>query len=210
MKTNPEIRHDSLLKLRGNWLICILACLVFTFILGALNAPSSVYRAIMMSESYSLSAGSGILAILIGAPLSIGLTNAFRLFWQRDDTDLISNMFNFGFRNYLHVVAGNLLYAVLLVLWTLLLIVPGIIKSMAYFCVPYLLVEEPELTPMDAIRKSEQMMKGHKMDLFKMVLGFYGWFLLCLLTLGIGLIWWFPYVFNTQAKFYIELSDSQK
>lgn len=95
-------------------------------------------------------------------------------------------------------------------LWTLLLIVPGIIKGLSYSMAPYILLDNPELTPMEAINKSQEMMRGHKMDLFLMQLGFVGWILLSFLTLGIALFWVGAYYDTVFAKFYMELKEEMK
>lgn len=86
-----------------------------------------------------------------------------------------------------------LLIMIFTFLWTLLLIVPGIIKSLSYSLAPYILADNPELTANEAINRSMQMMQGHKMDLFLIVLGYAGFALLSILALGIPLLWLYPY-----------------
>ena len=83
-----------------------------------------------------------------------------------------------------------------------LLIVPGIIKAYSYAMTPYILVDRPELSVRDAIRLSGRMMSGRKLDLFCLHLSFIGWMLLCILTLGIGILFLSPYMMTAQAAFY--------
>ena len=90
-------------------------------------------------------------------------------------------------------------------LWSLLLIVPGIVKAYAYAMTPYILVERPELSVNEAIGLSRRMMKGRKFDLFYLHLSFIGWALLCILTLGIGFLWLYPYMMTAQAAFYCDV-----
>ena len=84
----------------------------------------------------------------------------------------------------------------------LLFIIPGIIKAFSYAMTPYILEENPELSANDAIDHSRAMMKGHKFDLFWLYLSFIGWFILCILTLGIGFLWLTPYMETSVAAFY--------
>ena len=91
---------------------------------------------------------------------------------------------------------------IFIALWSLLLIIPGIVKSLSYAMTPYILEENPELSANEAIDRSRAMMRGHKYDLLWLYLSFIGWFLLSFLTLGIGLLWLIPYVETAQAAFY--------
>ena len=95
--------------------------------------------------------------------------------------------------------------SVLMFLWTLLFIIPGIVKAFAYSMTPFILDENPELTPVEAIHRSRMMMKGHKFDLFWLYLSFIGWGILCLFTAGIGFLWLVPYVQTAEAAFYEEV-----
>ena len=94
---------------------------------------------------------------------------------------------------------------ILTVLWGFLFIIPGIIKSLSYAMTPFILEENPELTASEAIHRSRMMMHGHKFDLFWLYLGFIGWIILSLLTLGIGFIWLYPYFQASVAGFYEEV-----
>ena len=87
-------------------------------------------------------------------------------------------------------------------LWTLLLIVPGIIKSFSYAMTAFVLRDNPELKFNGAIEKSMKMMDGHKFDLFYLYLTFIGWGFPSILTLGIGLLWFVPYMQSALAHFY--------
>ena len=90
-------------------------------------------------------------------------------------------------------------------LWTFLFIIPGIIKAFAYALTPYLLVDCPDLSALQCIKLSNEMMKGHKFDLFYLYLSFIGWILLAILTLGIGMLWLIPYMQTSTASFYLDV-----
>lgn len=92
-------------------------------------------------------------------------------------------------------------------LWMLLFIIPGIMASYSYAMTPFLMAEDPTLSPSDAIRLSKDMMNGHKGDLFALDLSFIGWAILCILTLNIGRLWLNPYQNAAYAAFYRELKE---
>ena len=117
----------------------------------------------------------------------------------------LSNTFRIGFSNYWHKVWGMLLMTIMVFLWSLLLVIPGIIKWFSYAMTPFILEENPELSASDAIHRSRMMMRGHKWQLFVLELTFLGWALLCVLTLGIGFLWLTPYQYTSYAHFYEDI-----
>ena len=121
------------------------------------------------------------------------------------DNQILVNTFHIGFTNYWRNVWSMLLVSIFTVLWSLLFIIPGIIKLFSYAMTPYIIVDNPELTANEAIDRSRMMMRGHKFDLFWLYLGFIGWFFLCILTCGIGFLWLTPYVEAAKAAFYEEV-----
>ena len=98
-----------------------------------------------------------------------------------------------------------LLRGVYTFLWTLLLIVPGIVKSLSYAMTPFILKDNPKASYDKAIIYSMRLMQGHKMDLFVLYLSFIGWFILSCLTLGIGFVFLVPYCQMSLARFYEEV-----
>ena len=95
-------------------------------------------------------------------------------------------------------------------LWSLLLIVPGIIKGLSYSAAPYIMAANPEISPMDAIKQSQELMEGHKSELFVLILSFIGWELLACVTCGLLYIWLIPYMTTTMILFYESLRISPK
>ena len=87
-------------------------------------------------------------------------------------------------------------------LWSLLLVIPGIIKAFGYSMAMYILAENPDMPAREAMKKSEEMMKGHKMELFVLYLSFFGWLLLCCVTCGIAGLYVAPLMSATFANFY--------
>lgn len=91
-------------------------------------------------------------------------------------------------------------------LWTLLFIIPGIIKAYSYSMAGFIMTENPEMTAKEAMEVSERMMQGNKWRLFCLNISFIGWNLLGMLSLGIGMLWVNPYQNAAVAAFYDEIS----
>ena len=143
-----------------------------------------------------------LLMIFLVLPLALGFANACLRLLTAGENDVLGNTCRIATRNYWHKVWGMFLMEVFIFLWSLLLLIPGIVKMFSYAMTPFILEENPELSANDAIDRSRAMMKGHKFDLFWLLLSFLGWFLLSMLTLGIGLLWLMPYVQTSIAAFY--------
>lgn len=112
------------------------------------------------------------------------------------------DLFHF-INDFVKIFITNLLQNIMIFLWGLLLVIPGIIKFYAYALVPYLLADEKykDLGYMDILKKSEAMMNGHKWDYFILTLSFIGWHFLALFTLGVLEIWVLPYQRTAATKF---------
>ena len=93
-------------------------------------------------------------------------------------------------------------------LWSLLLVIPGIVKSYAYSFVPYLLEDQPNLTYSEVLRKSEEMTRGLKFELFVLDLSFIGWYLLNIITFNLATLFIKPYVQAVKAEVYLEIRDN--
>ena len=219
MKSNQEFKNEALAALQGNWTPAVLATLVVLAIIMVASGPS-VYSTVTMSQMTSMNTEAlmdvirrtnglnslqMILSILVVFPLGIGFMNAFKELLFKGDNQLLSNTFRIGLSNYWHKVWGYLLMYILIILWSFLLIIPGIIKAFSYAMTPFILDENPELGASEAIHRSRMMMKNHKFDLFWLYLSFIGWFLLCCITCGIGFLWLTPYIDTAKAAFYEEV-----
>ena len=109
-----------------------------------------------------------------------------------------------GFGFFPKVIVLNLLEAVLIFLWSLLLVVPGVIAHYRYSQAIYLLIDDPTKSPVRCLRESRQMMAGHKMELFELDLSFIGWYLLSIFpALGYAVrIWTTPYIGTTKTLYF--------
>ena len=107
-----------------------------------------------------------------------------------------------GYKDFLRIMGTMLLKEVYIVLWTLLLIVPGVIKAISYSQTLYVLKDCPELSFNEAIERSMAMMEGYKMRYFLLSLSFFGWIVLAIISCGILSLWVNPYISATNAHFY--------
>lgn len=145
-----------------------------------------------------------VLISIVLIPLNIGVAQNV-LAWSRgEDINKWKVLFG-GFNSakiFFKQVGVVVLNTILCALWTILLVVPGIIKGLAYSMYPYVLRDEPDLSVWQTLKKSEAIMKGYKGKLFLMYLSFVGWFILGAFTFGILYIWLTPYVMTSTVKFY--------
>ncbi len=110
---------------------------------------------------------------------------------------------------WMHNVLTLFLRDLFLVGWTLLFIIPGIVKAYSYRLVPYIMAENPELSGTEAITLSRKMMNGHKWRAFCLDLSFFGWIILSLLTCGIlAVLYVNPYIHCTEAELYMAIKNS--
>ena len=114
-----------------------------------------------------------------------------------------------GFKNFGNALGTYILMGIIVFVFMLLLIIPGIIRAIAYSQTMYILAKNPSISAMDALKKSRSMMDGHKLDYFILNLSFIGWGLLCILTLGIGFLWLIPYIRISLAHFHNELAGDE-
>lgn len=208
MKQNQDYKNEALRALSGSWPHSLVATIIYLAILSFLALPSYMINFGITFHSY-ISGGSGIIFILIVYPMALGFTNSFRLLYETGDNRLTRNAFSLGFDNWIHNVLGMLLTDVFIVLWSLLFLIPGIIKCFSYAMTPYILVEHPEMSVNKAIDESIYLMDGHKFDYFYLALSFIGWIILSIMSFGIGFFWLIPYMQTTTAAFYADLKKEK-
>lgn len=162
----------------------------------------------------SLRSGTlGLATFILGGVIQLGYAQL--LLNQHDGKDyqfrdLFSQFDRFGTG-----FAQMFLRSLYTTLWSLLLVIPGIVKSYGYAMTPFILAEHPNLTASQAIELSQQMMEGHKMDLFLLNLSFIGWELLAGFSfngirLNFGHLFLNPYTAAARAAFYRQLQVENK
>lgn len=160
------------------------------------------YSSLLAPFALSLGVGTLVIQLLVTGPFEVGLN---RFFLESSPTQTASfTRVGFGFTaNYGNVVLTRFLQSLYNILWTLLFIVPGIIRAFGYFAVPFILAENPNLHHSRVIQLSLDMTKGYKWNIFLTLLSFIGWQILSCLTLGIvGVFYVNPYYYATRAEMY--------
>ena len=197
MKTNQEYKNAALSALKGSWPQAVVATFILLLLFSLSDSAEYVPGTTIVIVSSVIS--------LLALPVMVGYVNAFSNLYYCSDRALLNNMSSITFKGYFRSLAAMFLMSLVVGLLTLLLIIPGVIASMAFYLTPYILKDNPELSILDTLRLSRKMMHGHKMQLFCLQLSFIGWGLLNLLTLGIGTLWLLPYMTTTMAAFYQDL-----
>ena len=191
VKENTELMAEARESLSGNWGLAIATFLVYGIIISIFQVIPTV---------------GPVLVLFIAGPMLVGIS-MFSLSLSRGENARLEQIFE-GFKNYGTVLGAYLLMVVLILLWMLLLIIPGIIAAIAYSQTFYILAEDDAISSMDALKKSKEMMDGYKWKYFCLCLRFIGWALLCILTLGIGFLWLSPYIQISYAKFYEDIKKA--
>lgn len=195
-----ELKTKAKNILKGNWGQAISLLLLYGLIsFGAGIAVNLIGEMFSLTEQTANVLGN-VADIVVSALFTLG-TTSFYLKLSRGEEVTYKELFS---KTDMFVVTllAIVLISIFTTLWTLLLIIPGIIAAINYSQTYYILVDDKNKSAYDAIKASKEMMNGHKWDYFVLVLSFSGWMILATLTLGIGFIWLVPYMQVTFANFY--------
>ena len=194
IKSASEMRSAARAALKGHWAEAAMLTFVYGIIVWA-------FTGVVGGLEY-VQVGLGTIASLLLFPLSWGYGITF-LSNARGEADPfnISRIFD-GYKDFWRIFTTILLMQIYTFLWTLLFVVPGIIKSLSYAMTAFILRDNPEMKNNEAIELSMKMMDGHRMDLLWLYVTFIGWGILCILSFGIGYFWLAPYMQSSMAQFY--------
>ena len=146
----------------------------------------------------------GVAAFILVPSLVIGL-NFFSVAMYRGEPSSLEDIFREGFDNFGRKLGGYLWMELFIYLWSLLFVIPGIIKAISYALTPYILADCKNVRATDALKLSMRMMEGHKWEYFVLGLSFIGWMLLTSLTCGLLYVFYVgPYMNNTFAGYYAD------
>lgn len=201
-----EIKTEAKTHLRGNWKYPILITLVtlvlstlfnfrtsMSYVTGIrLSATDEVFSFIWQFFAFIISVASAF----------------FYLRFIREKEAANFQTFLDGFNLFWKATLTFLLLTIRLIGWTLLLIIPGIIKAFAYSQVHFIIADYPDIKITDAFRLSNLMTRGYKLDIFVFYLSFLGWILLTLITFGIANIFVSPYMDTAATKLYLHLKEN--
>lgn len=209
-----ELKSLAKQSLKGNYWQAFLISLVIVFATGNGRGTSNKISEKIGEYVYGnpdvfiILGGLAILALayrlLIGYSLEIGSRKYFINLAQFKN---INGYYSFAFdrANYQGIIFTMLLRDIFLFLWTLLLVIPGIVKGYSYRMVPYIIAENPNIGAEQAITLSRKMMDGHKADAFVLDLSFLGWYILGFIAFVVGTLFVNPYYDATDAQLYLAL-----
>ncbi|CEH33816.1 DUF975 family protein [Romboutsia lituseburensis] len=203
--TRAVLKSNAKQQLKGKWGLAIIVCIIYTFITQASTASTS---SSLVQETDKIVITLNIVGWLLYGPITAGLAK-FTLNLARDkESAKFSDLFS-QFKLFFKLLLMTIVINLAVVLGTMLLIVPGIILALMFSQSYYILVENPELSFVECLSRSASMMKGHKMELFILELSFLGWFILSIISFGIGFIWYMPYYEMTVTNFYLNLNKKE-
>lgn len=205
-------------KLLGVWLLFIFIFLCFLYICDRTNFFDMFV--VFNFNDLGVKIFCGCYGVI--SPIYVGVTKYTMntIYNKQNIKDVIMVFDNKNYVNvvitnllrYVNIVVTNLLCYVYIFLWSILFIVPGIVKLCEYSMVPYILAESPYINPNDAIKWSREITMGHKMKIFILCLSFFGWFLLGIIFFGgvgivLGIVFVVPYFKVTFAELYFTLKE---
>jgi len=214
IQPNSELRSYARQQLKGVWGKMVFAYFIYFLIylpsniLSVLDSIDKQFPDLMVPTFPLLSGILSIVILIVTGPFSLGFSG-FLLKRVRGEEIAVRNIFD-GFKRILPGFLVMFFIALITALWSLLLIIPGIVKMYGYSMAFNILYDNPEIKPLEALKQSQIMMKGYKGKLFLLQLSFTGWAFLCILTLGAGYFWLYPYVSLSIANFYENLKRNQE
>lgn len=191
MKTRAELKAMAKAQIKGNIGILFVITLIVGLISGALSLIPTVgsVASFVLTPAFAISILRVYQGLVEAKKPEVGDAFAgFDDFWTAFKTYFLVGLYTF--------------------LWSLLFIIPGIIKGYAYSQALLIVAENKGISAREAIKRSQAMMEGHKMDLFVLSLSFIGWALLCGVTFGIAYIWVGPYMQATLVNFYNDIKPA--
>lgn len=201
-----ELKEKTLSQLKNNWGFAILICLIYTIISGVLDLNYTFEPNINWID-FNLRLDF-ILLIVLG-PLQLGLSKFILNFIEDRSKANFKDLFYgfFSINLFIKSILINLTIVVGIYIGGILFIIPGIIWALMFSQTYFILVDNTEIGVIEALKRSYKLVDGFKSDLFLLELSFIGWLIVCIVTLGIGFLWYTPYYEITLGNFYVKLKE---
>jgi uncharacterized membrane protein len=199
MESISSYKNRAIASLKDKWMDAAIVALVYFVISEGIDFAVSSFLATETGFVFQL------IWLLACAPLTWAFGVMFLDFIRGNELK-VGKLFD-GYKDCIRIGIAFFLYFLVVLVGVIFFIVPGIIFAMMFAQVPYILRDDENIGVIDALKKSANMMKGHKMQLFLLYLSFIGWAILAILTLGIGYLFLFPYMYTTVAHYYEDLKS---
>lgn len=208
-----NIKNESLNTLKNNWGTGILIHLCFFLISLLLEILNSLEELVFNQVENSLLLI--LIFLIIFIIMNISLVNAnvmgsLKCFLKlAKGKKLEVKYYSFGFNHMFTAFKVGGAFCLFTFLWSLLLVIPGIIKSISYSMSFLIAIEYPEISGREALKLSIKLTDGYKWDIFLLGLSFIGWAFLSVLTLGIGFLWLSSYMDTAYCILYLKLKRNK-
>ena len=199
MGTSQTYKNRALASLEGNWGKAVIATLIFLILSMGVSWTVTTPMGNNLVMSYST---QGILTLLC-LPLGWGFVVYFLNLIRNDNTDY-ERLFD-GYKDFIRIFVAEFLVNLAMGIGMILLIIPGIIIGSGLVMTGFILKDDKEISAVDAMKKSWEMTDGHKGALVLLFLSFLGWIILSIFTLGIGILFLYPYMQTALAHCYEDL-----
>ena len=193
MKTRAELKEMAKQQIKGN----IGMLFVISLIIGAISGAAGAFPPLAL-----------VVSIIVTPAFSISIIRVYQELARNGKKPEAKDAFA-GFDDFWTGFKALFLVGLFTFLWSLLFVIPGIIKSFSYSQTMMIVAENKGIGAREAINRSKAMMDGRKMDYFVLGLSFIGWGLLCCITLGIASIWVGPYIQATMVNFYNDIKPAE-
>lgn len=220
--TRKELKDAAKLSLRGNWGWAVVIALINSLVVWLLTSGGHKFDSSYMDYNgnnvffqFLSSVGSilGWVADFMALSLAISFLHLRDNKKATEEKPYVAAFSVFTENRFGPECINFVMTSIFTALWTLLLIIPGIIKSYSYAMTPYIVndmvASGKSVGATDGINASKELMNGHKMDLFVFDLSFLGWFIIGSIPAGIGLLWVIPYYQTAKANFYRNLAGNK-
>lgn len=208
-----EIKQEAKAKYKKNKLNIWVPLLLWGLIVCVIYIIVSLSGIQMVTDEEELTIAGSIYSILISMIQALFLVGYYKYmlnFVRTGNFLSLKESFSIIKESWASIILGYILISIFTSLGYILLIIPGIILALGFSMFFYIMADHKAEDAMDGVKKSWQLMKGYKWNFFVFNLSFIGWYLLCILTLGILLIWVIPYCNTAFAIYYDRLQQLTK
>lgn len=219
MFDRKKFKRFALIQLKNRWTLPILMTLITGIVFAVFQIPSFVDMwtsklpeviisgdpsSWEMVADYEPPASSNILELISSICIFVFTVAQIHVYliMSRGPEPVAFTEFFGGFNLWLKAILTGIWNALWIFIWSLLFVIPGIVKSIAYSQMFFIVTEYPNISARKAMRISIAITHGHKAELFMMALSFLGWILVSLMTGGIGFLWLIPYMQMTSVNAY--------
>jgi uncharacterized membrane protein len=190
---NSILMKSARTALIGKWDVAIFAFIIYLVIFYIIEL------------AFTKLGLEGLGSLFFEGVFSVGFA-FFYLSLARNEPLTVDLMFK-GFSRFGTALVASLIAMIFVILWSFLLLIPGIVALLSYAMIYFIIADNPNISAYEALNMSKRMMYGHKWKYFRLILRFTGWFILSILTVGIGFLFLVPYFQTANAEFYEDVKS---